>query len=282
MSQTHHQALPKDHTLNGYQIDRVLGAGGFGLTYLGWDLKLRTHVAIKEYLPNDLAVRKADHSVMPKSSADEDNFRWGLERFLDEARTLARFKHPNIVSVHLYFEAHNTAYIVMEFVEGKTLEELLKREEVMNEKSLVSFLKPLLSGLEKVHGAGFLHRDIKPGNILLRADDTPVLVDFGAARQAIGGRSQSVASVVTRGYAPIEQYSPDDEQGPWTDIYALGAVAYRAVTGEAPPDATKRVRRDLMKPSVEACQDKYSAGFLQAIDRALSVSIKDRPQNIAV
>jgi len=277
--QAHRQALPKGYMLEEYQVGRVLGAGGFGLTYLGWDTRLDKPVAIKEYLPNDLAVREADHSVLPKSGGDEENFRWGLDRFLDEARTLARFRHPNIIAVHRYFEAHNTAYIVMEYAEGETLAGMLKRG-VAGESRLLSILEALLDGLEEVHRGDFLHRDIKPGNILIRTDGSPVLVDFGAARQAIGGRSRSITSVVTPGYAPIEQYSPRGNQGPWTDIYALGAVMYKAVTGAPPPDATERVRNDDMTPAVEAARGKYSAALLRAIDWALAVDEDKRPQDV--
>jgi len=280
MTQTHRQALPKGYMLQEYQVHRVLGAGGFGLTYLGWDTQLDKPVAIKEYLPNDLAVRESDHSVLPKSDDDEGNFRWGLERFLDEARTLARFRHPNIIGVHRYFEAHNTAYIVMEYAEGETLDELLKREGALEESRLLSIMNPLLDGLEEVHRGDFLHRDIKPGNILIRTDGSPVLVDFGAARQAIGSRSRSITSVVTPGYAPIEQYSSRGNQGPWTDIYALGAVMYKAVCGEAPPDATERVRDDPLNPASEACSGAYPAALLKAIDWSLSVDEGSRPQDI--
>ena len=280
MTQTHRQALPKGYRLHEYQLDRVLGAGGFGLTYLGWDTSLDKPVAIKEYLPNDLAVRETDHSVMPKSHGDEDNFQWGLERFLDEARTLARFKHPNIIAVYRYFDAHNTAYIVMEFAEGETLDEVLKRG-VLEEPRLLSVLMPLLDGLEEVHRGDFLHRDIKPGNIVIRPDGSPVLLDFGSARQAIGSRSRSITSVVTPGYAPIEQYSSRGNQGPWTDIYALGAVAYKAVSGETPPDVTERVRHDPMRPASEVCRGKYSEPLLNSIDWALSVEEETRPQDVA-
>ncbi len=280
MTQTHRQALPKGYGLHEYQLDRVLGSGGFGLTYLARDTSLDKPVAIKEYLPNDLAVRETDHSVMPKSGGNKDDFQWGLGRFLDEARTLARFKHPNIIAVHRYFEAHNTAYIVMEFAEGETLDEVLNRG-VLEESRLLAVLMPLLEGLEEVHGVNFLHRDIKPGNIVIRSDGSPVLLDFGAARQAVGSRSRNITSVVTPGYAPIEQYSTRGNQGPWTDIYALGAVAYEAVSGEAPLDATGRVFQDPMRPASEVCRGKYSESLLNSIDWALSMEGEARPQDVA-
>ncbi len=278
MTQTHRQALPKGYMLHEYQLDRVLGPGGFGLTYLAWDTKQDKSVAIKEYLPNSLVVRETDHSVMPKSDSDEGNFQWGLERFLDEARTLARFKHPNIIAVHRYFEAHNTAYIVMEFAEGETLDKVLKRG-VLEESRLLSVLMPLLDGLEEVHRGDFLHRDIKPGNIVIRPDGSPVLLDFGTARQAIV--IPEITREVTPGYAPIEQYETRGNQGPWTDIYALGAVAYKAVSGEAPPDVIERTRQDPMRPASEVCRGKYSEPLLNSIDWALSVEEETRPQDVA-
>ena len=247
MNQEHHHrlALPQGTRIQDFEFHRVLGQGGFGITYLGWNVALDIPVAIKEYLPADLATREHDLSVVPQSSQAASNFAWGLDRFLDEARILARFQHRNIVRVHHFFEAHSTAYIVMEYAEGETLSAFLTRKWRLREAELKATLYPILDGLEVVHHADFLHRDIKPGNIIIRDEDnSPVLLDFGAARQAIGARSRSVTSIITPGYAPIEQYSTQGDQGPWTDIYALGAVCYRALTGEAPADATERVIRD--------------------------------------
>ena len=206
--QQHRLALPQGTRIRDFEFHRVLGHGGFGMTYLGWNLALDIPVAIKEYLPGDLATREQDLSVVPQSSQAASDFQWGLERFLDEARTLARFQHPNIVRVHHFFEAHSTAYIAMDYVEGETLSAYLTRKGPLQEAEIKGILYPLLSALEVVHRADFLHRDIKPGNIVLRdSDGSPVLLDFGAARQAIGAKSRSVTSIVTPGYAPIEQYS---------------------------------------------------------------------------
>ena len=278
----HHQlALPQGTRIRDFEFHRVLGHGGFGITYLGWNVTLDIPVAIKEYLPTDLATRKSDQSVVPQSSQMASDFQWGLERFLDEARTLARLQHPNIVRVHQYFEAHGTAYIAMDYVEGEALSAYLTRKGTLSEDELKAVLYPLLSALEVVHGADFLHRDIKPGNIVLRAEDgSPVLLDFGAARQAIGAKSRSVTSIVTPGYAPIEQYSSRGRQGPWTDIYALGGVCYRALTGQVPEDATDRVRNDPLIPVTQRCAGQASRGFLLAIDVALSVDEGDRPQSV--
>ena len=207
-------ALPRGHRLQEYELVRVLGMGGFGMTYLGFDHHLDKAVAIKEYLPSDIATRTADHSVAPQASEFRGDFQWGLERFLDEARTLARFDHRHIVKVYRFFEAHGTAYIVMEYAEGETLSAYLERKGTLSEAELKGILYPLLDGLAVVHGADFLHRDIKPGNIVLRdTDGSPVLLDFGSARQAIGAKSRSVTSIVTPGYAPIEQYSSRGRQG---------------------------------------------------------------------
>ena len=279
----HRLALPQGTRVQDFEFHRVLGHGGFGITYLGWNIALDIPVAIKEYLPADLAMREQDMSVLPKSSGDEADFQWGLDRFLDEARVMARFKHPNIVQVQHFFQAHGTAYIVMEYVEGETLSDFLKRRGTLTESELKNILLPLLAGLIEVHEAGILHRDIKPGNILLRAaDGSPVLVDFGAARQAVGTRSRSVTAVLTPGYAPIEQYSSRGHQGPWTDIYALGGVCYQALTGTVPDEAMDRIRQDPLIPITEAAKGKASQSFLSAIDWSLRVEEADRPQGVRI
>ncbi|RME65332.1 MAG: hypothetical protein D6782_06455, partial [Alphaproteobacteria bacterium] len=216
-----------------------------------------------------------------KSTADRGDFDWGLARFLDEARTLAKFSHPNIVQVHQVFESNSTAYIVMAYAQGRTLADVIKAEAPLDEARVRALLFPILDGLSKVHQQGFLHRDIKPGNIIVRDEEGPVLIDFGAARQAIETRSRSITSIVTEGYAPLEQYAPDGNQGPWTDIYALGAVAYKCLTGQTPPSATARVRNDPLVPAGEAAAGQASPAFLQAVDWALAVYEEERPQTIA-
>ena len=279
--QQHRLALPQGTRIRDFEFHRVLGYGGFGITYLGWNIALDIPVAIKEYLPADLATREQDLSVVPQTSQAASDFQWGLERFLDEARTLARFQHPNIVRVHHFFEAHSTAYIAMDYVEGEDLSAYLTRKGTLSEDELKGILYPLLDALEVVHQADFLHRDIKPGNIVLRdSDGSPVLLDFGAARQAIGVKSRSVTSIVTPGYAPIEQYSSRGRQGAWTDIYALGGVCYRVLTGQVPEDATDRMRNDPLIPVSRWCVGQASSAFLSAIDAALSVDEGDRPQSV--
>src|SRR5215471_5621262 len=248
MSVEHVHALAQGTRLNQYELMKILGTGGFGITYMARDTTLDTLVAIKEYLPSDFAVRQEDSQVTAKSSTSKGDFDWGLSRFLEEARVLAKFRHPNIVHVNQIFEANHTAYLVMEYAEGESLEDLLRRAGSLSELQTKDILFPILDGLKRVHDIGFLHRDIKPGNIILRRDEGAVLIDFGAARQAIETKSRSITSIVTEGYAPLEQYDPSGNQGPWTDIHALAAVAYKCMTGKTPPSATSRVRNDPFVP----------------------------------
>ena len=270
-------ALPPRYRIREYNILRVLGAGGFGITYLAHDTSLVRDVAIKEYLPRDYAVRTEDHSVRPRSSETSEDYAWGLQRFLDEARTLARLDHSSIVRVHTYFEAHGTGYIVMEHIAGETLHNQLKRRGKLDEVELTAILNSLIDGLEQVHGAGFLHRDITPKNILLNVNGAPVLIDFGSARQMAGARTRGVTALVTPGYAPLEQYSIRGRQGPWTDVYGLSAVAYQCITGTVPLDATERVQGDELVPASKAGRGRFSAGLLAAVDQGLSLKAVERP-----
>jgi len=282
-------ALPIGYRLENYQIQSILGDGGFGITYLAKDIELNTLVAIKEYLPNGLAVRESnDHSVQAKSQKEADKFAWGLERFVKEAQTLFQFKHPQIVRVLHFFHAHNTAYIVMEYERGQNLAHFINEDDIVAEDKLMTFLPLLLDGLETIHKTGYLHRDIKPDNIYLRKKDySPVLIDFGAARYDIGSHSRSITTIVTPGYAAFEQYQSDgNQQGAWTDIYSSGAVLYRLISGTVPIEATERVaaimrkKPDPLKPAVEVGHERYSQLFLEAIDWALKVNEQERPQCI--
>ena len=273
-------ALQSDAMLQEYRIDSVLGAGGFGMTYLGWDTHLEKHVAIKEYLPTELAMRSADGTVVPLTSEREADYRWGLERFILEARTLARFNHRHIVRVSRFFEANGTGYMVMDYERGAPLTQRLKHEPPLDEAALKRLVEPLLDGLRAVHAAGFLHRDIKPDNIFVREGDDPVLIDFGAARQAVGGATRNLTAVLTPGYAPMEQYASDGRQGPWTDLYAFGGVLFRAVTGASPPDAVSRLRGDAVAEALARVRGRYSEPFLRAIEWALTLDDKLRPQDI--
>ena len=266
--------------LEEFEIERELGAGGFGVTYLAYDTSLDRHVAIKEYLPRDWGARGPDGAVGPRSATDAKDYGWGLDRFLEEARVLARLHHPHIVQVHRVIEAWGTAYMVTEYVEGRSLAEALRAEGPWAEARVLALLDALTAGLAAVHGAGLVHRDVKPANVMLRGNGSPVLIDFGAARQAVGGRSRSVTAVLTPGYAPIEQYSEKGRQGPWTDVYALGAVAYEALSGRAPEEATERVLDDGLRPVSEAAAQAVSAGLAAAVTSALALRREDRPQSL--
>jgi serine/threonine protein kinase len=273
-------ALPLQSMLLEYRLEAVLGAGGFGMTYLGWDTHLEKHVAIKEYLPTDLAVRALDGSIVPITTELQHDYQWGLDRFILEARTLAKFSHPHIVRVNRYFQSNNTGYMVMDYEKGESLNQMLKRGLQPDEAKLKSIVMPLLDGMEAVHATGFLHRDIKPSNIFVREAGSPVLIDFGAARHAIGGATRSLTAVLTPGYAPLEQYSSDGHQGPWSDIYAMAGVLYRALVNDNPPDAVSRMKGDTLPAKLALARGRVSEPFLRAIEWALALDEKQRPQSI--
>jgi len=280
-------ALPPQHRLHWYVFERVLGQGGFGITYLARDTNLDQPVAIKEYLPVEVATRRPDATVRARTDEQGGRFQDGLGKFIREARTLARFDHPNVVRVHSVFEANSTAYMVMRFEEGETLAALLKRRQALPEADLMRLLLPILDGLELVHDAGFIHRDIKPDNILIRSDGSSVLLDFGSARYTIG-QARTLTILVAPGYAPFEQYYSDGEnQGAWTDIYSLAATCYCAIAGRAPLDAISRSKgilgssREILLPAAVVGSGRYSDRLLKAVDRALSFAERERPQTIA-
>lgn len=276
-----HVALPVGTVLLEYAIEAVLGSGSSGITYLARDNNLQCRVAIKEYLPSDLAIRMEGNSVQPRTEFDTDSYRAGLDRFLVEARVLATFRHPNVVRVMRFFEANNTAYMVMDYENGESLRDWLASHGPVAEAEVLRMFLPLLDGLEVVHRSEVTHRDIKPANIYVRAGDgSLVLLDFGAARNAVGGASRSLTSMVTPGYAPFEQYHTHGKQGPWSDIYALGGVLYWLVTGEKPVEAPSRIKNDTMPPAAEAGAGRYSGHFLQAIDWALSIDEEQRPRDV--
>jgi len=284
----HQNVLKPDDQLLWYRIKRVLGRGSFGITYLAHDVNLDRLVAIKEYLPGHLAIRVADEMVRPISSDFEEDFKFGLGRFISEGRTLTRFEHPNLVRVFNAFEANNTAYMVMNYEIGESLHEFIKHQRGLTEKKIMQIIMPLLDGLQKMHAQGFIHRDIKPGNIFIRAaDGSPVLLDFGSARQIRQASVHSLTNLVSPGYAPIEQYtSNSDKQGPWTDIYGLGATIYKVITGSAPMNAVDRGEaimndgRDNYIPLTQQVPAEYSNKFLEAIDHALVFKAGNRPQSI--
>lgn len=281
-------ALTPGADLLWYTIQAVIGQGAFGITYLADDTNLNRQVAIKEYLPGQLATRDQTAQVEPLSTELEKTFADGLQGFITEARTLARFEHPNIVGVHNIFEANNTAYMVMQYEDGRTLAELVHLKGTITADELEVMLMPLLSGLEAIHQMGFVHRDIKPANVFIRNDGSPVLLDFGSARQSLDDLTQTLTNFVSHGYAPIEQYTgKSDTQGAWTDIYGLGATLYRAISGERPSNSIERGEAlaqdhpDTLATLAQVAPQGFPPAVLATIDQALQFRAQDRPNNIA-
>ncbi|MGR9108183.1 MAG: serine/threonine protein kinase [Gammaproteobacteria bacterium] len=278
------QALPIRTVLNDrFLIGRVLGRpGGFGITYLAWDMALATTAAIKEYLPSCSASRKSGNiTVIPNSKQDQAVYSDGLQMFLEEARTLARFSHPNITRIRDYFPANNTAYLVMEYHQGQPLNEYFKQfKPSLCEDQALEIMLPILDGLKAVHEQNFLHRDIKPQNIYLTAEDRrPILLDFGAARYAIGDKTSTLTVMLTSGFAPFEQYHRKGNQGPWTDIYACAATLYYLTTGKIPPDAIERQHHDTLVAPIRV-NPRLSETFNSAILKALSIDYRQRPKSV--
>ena len=278
-------ALPSETILDkDYKIRRVLGAGGFGITYLAEEIPLQRKVTIKEYFPSEYAARIDDVQAVPRSKDCAGDYKWGLDRFIEEAQTLAKFDHPNIVRVFRYFRANKTGYMVLQFEEGVSLRTWMKElKRAPRQAELDLLLEPLLSALELLHTSDYLHRDIAPDNIIVRKDKSPVLIDFGSARGEIAHQSRTVSALVKPGYSPYEQYaSTTSNQGPWTDIYALGATLYQAVTGKRPPDAPARMVKDEYVSARDMAIGSFRPGFLSAIDHALRLEPKERPQSSAL
>lgn len=281
---TNNIALPIGTELVGdYRLDRVLGAGGFGITYLADELALGRKVTIKEYFPSDFAARHDSAEAAPRSQGSAREYRWGLDRFIEEAQTLAKFDHPHIVRVYRYFRANNTAYMVLHFEEGQSFKNWLRGlGRAPRQKELDQILEPLLEALELIHASDFLHRDIAPDNIIIRNDGSPVMIDFGSARGEIASKSRTVSALVKPGYSPYEQYAEtSSQQGPWTDIYALAATLYHAVSGKRPPDAPSRVVKDEISPASDAALSAYRPRFLRAIESGLALKVESRPRSIA-
>ena len=272
--------LRPDQHVGRYRIVSVLGQGGFGITYRAVDSELGRDVAIKEYLPAALAIRHDGTTVMPRSTGAAEDFAWGRDRFVAEGRTLAALhRTPGIVLVHDFLETNGTAYLVMELVAGRTLHEQVAQHGPLDAAALDRMLWPLLDGLAAVHAAGFLHRDIKPANILLDAEDRATLIDFGASRVAVAGRSQNMTAVFTPGYGAVEQFTAAT-QGPWTDIYGLAATLHFAITGEPPPNAIDRILDDTLAP-LAAGKWLFPPALLAGIDAGLAVRADRRPRSIA-
>jgi len=288
VAQTRENALPIGTRLEEFEIKDIIGWGGFGIVYLAFDHSLDRQVALKEYMPYELAVRiQGETTVAVKSELHKETFQAGLHSFInDEARLLAHFEHhPSLVKVYRFWESNGTAYMVMPFYQGVTLKDKLRAMNTPpDEKWLKNLLSQLLGALSILHKDNCFHRDIAPDNILILSDDDkPLLLDFGAARRVIGDMTQTLTVMLKPGYAPIEQYGTENaliKQGPWTDIYALAAVIYFAINGKTPIPSVDRMLSDTLVPLSKSAESQYSADFLKGIDRSLAVRPEDRPQSV--
>lgn len=285
MSDQDPSVLPSGTKVDQYVINQVLGRGGFGITYLVRDEGLAKDFALKEFFPEDLVRREGTSIRFAAKPNSETDYRWGLRKFYDEARLLAQFSHGNIVNVRRVFEANNSAYMLLDFIKGNTLEKWLQGlDSPPTQEELDLITAPLLSALDLVHENRTWHLDISPENVMIRSSDgAPILLDFGASRFEMKQHSQLVSALVFKsGYSAPEQYTSNaDRYGPWTDIYACGATLYRAVTGERPTEATARQMHDEQLPVAQTAKGQYRDKFLKAIDWALRLRPQDRPQSIA-
>ena len=273
------QALPPGTQLEGYRIERQLSAGGFSIVYLAHDAA-GTPVAIKEYLPAGLALRGAGEVVPTVPAECQGDFNHGLKLFFEEGRALTGLNHPNVVRVLNFFRANETVYLVMRFEVGRTLRDYIhKHKGKLPEETLRTMFSGLLDGLGEVHGCGLLHLDIKPANIWLRTDGSPVLLDFGAARYAMDIGPPEPRAMYTPGYAAPEQYHGKFTLGPWTDIYAVGACMYAVLTDAAPQAADERLIDDQLLPARQCGADDYSPRLLVTIDECLRLDPARRPQH---
>lgn len=281
------QTLPYGYKLQDYSIESVLGTGGFGITYLARDNNLGTLVAIKEYCPQDLASRDGRMTITPLPGESAEHYEWGRQQFLKEARALAQFKHNNIVRVLRFLELNGTAYMIMEYEAGEGLLEHIKKIGQPGERLLLQVFVPILNGVHAMHSAGLLHLDIKPDNIYLRAGGTPMLIDFGSARNVARAADAGERIALTPAYAAIEQYPNQGKLGPWTDIYSIGASLYRCISGMDPVDAMTRQQAvragmpDPLTPASRLEQGGYSMYLRECVDWAMQVDPVRRPRTAA-
>lgn len=277
-------ALPRGTRLGEFELKRVLGVGGFGIVYLAFDHALEREVAIKEYMPASLAGRTETQHVSLRSRSDADTFALGLRSFVNEAKLLARFDHPSLLKVHRFWEANGTAYMAMPVLRGRNLKDVRARMTAPPTEAWVrDLLMPLLGAIEKLHSEGVYHRDIAPDNIHIEANGHPVLLDFGAARRVLTDKSQNLTAILKPAYAPIEQYGEAGavKQGPWTDLYALGATVHFMLLGRPPMTATARTLNEDVAPMSRQSVPSCSGDFLTAVDWMLSPRPSDRPQSVA-
>ena len=285
----HRNSLQAGYVLREFTINRILGQGGTGITYLAHDNKLKRNVAIKEYLPMEMAVRNSTNSwIEPVSGEYGESFSSGLGRFMREAETLAQLWHPNIVRAHGVFSENNTAYIVMDYCAGVTLDIMLRNRNKLNQSEFLNIMLPIMDGLEYMHDNGYIHRDIKPANLFIQDNGEPLILDFGSTRESLIGQTGLMTRMVSPGYAPFEQYTGKKfNQGPWTDIYGLGATMYKSISGRAPADAMDRgnalllTDKDIYVSLLDINPPGYSGNILRAIDQSLAFKPSNRPSYIA-
>ena len=280
MGQQANQPLPNGHTLDEYIIERQLSLGGFSIVYLARDV-FGTQVAIKEYLPNSLALR-AEGEIKPVISEDHlGAFRYGMKCFFEEGRSLAKLSHPNVIRVLNFFRANDTVYMVMEYEQGRTLQEFIQRHQGhISERFIRGVFTRMLNGLREVHSHKLLHLDLKPSNIYLRADNTPVLIDFGAARQTLASDQPMLKPMYTPGFASPEHYGSRKDLGPWSDIYSVGASMYACLAGGAPQAADERIKKDTLMPAMIRWEGQFSDRLLEIIDWCLNLNHLYRPQSV--
>ncbi|GGP28254.1 serine/threonine protein kinase [Silvimonas amylolytica] len=282
MTTPSNQPLARGYQLQNYTIAKLLSAGGFSIVYLAHD-ENDYPVAIKEYLPNSLVLRREGDAVQATSDENLALFRHGLKCFFEEGKTLAHISHPNIVRVLNFFRANDTVYMVMEYERGRTLQkeiQLKHDREGVDEKLIRHVFYTLLHGLREVHLNKLLHLDIKPANIYIRKDGSPVLLDFGSARQTLTSEHNRLTPMYTPGFAAPEQYGKKDSLGPWTDIYGVGATMYACIAGTAPPPADARLKEDKLTDLASRYGDRYSPELLSMIDRCLRLNADERPQSV--
>ena len=279
MSSTQNLALPAGYQLQDYEIRKVLSSGGFSFVYLARD-KEKNIVAIKEYLPTSIALRTESATVLPNAD-DVALFRHGLKCFFDEGLSLAKIDHKNIVRVLNFFRANETVYMVMQYERGKSLQDyILEHQGLVSEQFIRRVFSELSNGLREVHTQKLLHLDIKPANIYIRLDGSPVLLDFGSARQALSENLAKTSPSYTPGFASPEQYYDRKLLGPWSDIYSIGATMYSCLTRTSPPAANQRIKNDLLVSAVKVGKDNYSQSLLEIIDKCLSLDYLERPQSL--
>jgi serine/threonine protein kinase len=279
VSSTQNLALPAGYQLQDYEIRKVLSSGGFSFVYLARD-KEKNIVAIKEYLPTSIALRTESATVLPNAD-DVALFRHGLKCFFDEGLSLAKIDHKNIVRVLNFFRANETVYMVMQYERGKSLQDyILEHQGLVSEQFIRRVFSELSNGLREVHTQKLLHLDIKPANIYIRLDGSPVLLDFGSARQALSENLAKTSPSYTPGFASPEQYYDRKLLGPWSDIYSIGATMYSCLTRTSPPAANQRIKNDLLVPAVKVGKDNYSQSLLEIIDKCLSLDYLERPQSL--